>query len=376
MRAYVQIRSNDQPPPNSGHTDEPLDEAALAEELFSPEGLTNDANTFHERDVVMRIASAYRQGLSADAVRAMAKQVMEHGQVVEISGTSDRRFTTQELLDREQQIISLVEQGREQAVAVLTPAQVGPALSELPFELSEEQMGVLLGIAKSGNQIDTVEALAGTGKTTTANAVRLAYEAAGYQVIGAAPTGRAQTELFERAGIKDARTIDSWLVAMDNHPHGPDAVFAFATGTGSGARRQPAVMILDEAGMAHTRKSARILQAAVNAGLKVVAVGDSGQLSSVGAGGWLGGITRTLHTSFELREVIRQRDAEERRLLAQVHSGRPSDYLGFKQRTGDLQVFDGELSEIEPALLEASITDLPAKRDELAAAGHSPLTPC
>ncbi|HUA89141.1 MAG TPA: MobF family relaxase, partial [Steroidobacteraceae bacterium] len=294
--------------------DTPLDEAALADELFSPEGLTDNANTFHERDVVMRIAAAYRQGLTVPEIRKMARRVMEHGQVVEIPDTNDRRFTTRELLEREEQIISLAEAGRGQGVAVLTPAQVATALAGLPFQLSEEQMGVLLSVAGSGNQIDTVEALAGTGKTTTANAVRLAYEAAGYKVIGAAPTGRAQTELLERAGITEARTIDSWLLAMEKHPHGPAAVFAFATGSGARARPQAAVMVLDEAGMAHTRKSAQIIQAAVDAGIKVIAVGDSGQLASVGAGGWLGAITRLLG-SYELREVMRQRDAEERRLL-------------------------------------------------------------
>ena len=349
--------------------DEAIDEVALADELFSPEGLTNDANTFHERDVIMRIAAACRQGLTVAEIRAMARRVLAHGQVVAIPDTNDRRFTTAELLEREAQIIDLAEAGRDQGVAVLTPAQVAPALAGLPLQLSEEQMRVLLGVAGSGNQIDTVEALAGTGKTTTANAIRLAYEAAGYKVIGAAPTGRAQTELLERAGITDARTIDSWLLAMDRHPHGPDAVFAFAAGSGASARRQPAVMVLDEAGMAHTRKSAHIIQAAVDAGIKVIAVGDSGQLSSVGAGGWLGAITRILG-SHELREVMRQRDAEERRLLAQVHHGQPKEYLAYKQRTDDLQVFDGELEEIEAAILEASITDLLAKRDQLAEAGR------
>lgn len=349
--------------------DAPLDEVALADELFSPEGLTNDANTFHERDVIMRIAAACRQGLTVAEIRAMARRVMAHGQVVAIPDANDRRFTTAELLEREAQIIDLADAGRDQSVAVLTPAQVAPALAGLPFQLSDEQMRVLLGVAGSGHQIDTVEALAGTGKTTTANAIRLAYEAAGYKVIGAAPTGRAQTELLERAGITDARTIDSWLLAMDRHPHGPDAVFAFATGGGASARRQSAVMVLDEAGMAHTRKSAHIIQAAVDAGIKVIAVGDSGQLSSVGAGGWLGAITRILG-SHELREVMRQRDAEERRLLAQVHHGQPKEYLAYKQSSGDLRVFDGELEEIEAAILDASITDLLAKRDELAEAGR------
>jgi ATP-dependent exoDNAse (exonuclease V) alpha subunit len=74
-------------------------------------------------------------------------------------------------------------------------------------------------------------------------------------------------------------------------------------------------MILDEAGMAGTRVSARILEAAVAAEVKVVALGDSGQLASVHAGGWLGALSRQVG-SWELREVMRQRDPQERRARA------------------------------------------------------------
>ena len=52
--------------------------------------------------------------------------------------------------------------------------------------------------------------------------------------------------------------------------------------------QKPAVLILDEATMAHTRLSASVITAAVESGVKVVAIGDSGQLSSVQAGGWFG----------------------------------------------------------------------------------------
>jgi hypothetical protein len=58
----------------------------------------------------------------------------------------------------------------------------------------------------------------------------------------------------------------------------------------------------------------------------VIAIGDSGQLSSVQAGGWLGSLTERLG-SHELREVMRQRDPRERHLLAQVRRGDPTDYL-------------------------------------------------
>jgi ATP-dependent exoDNAse (exonuclease V) alpha subunit len=56
----------------------------------------------------------------------------------------------------------------------------------------------------------------------------------------------------------------------------------------------PVVLILDEAGMASTRETARVMAHAQAAGVKVIAIGDSGQLSSVQAGGWLGSLTERL----------------------------------------------------------------------------------
>ena len=181
----------------------------------------------------------------------------------------------------------------------------------LERKLSDEQERAVSAIATAGHRIDTVEALAGTGKTTSAAALRQLYERAGYRVIGAAPTGRAVRELKERAGIGESRTLDSWALKLAADP----TALSFATLTDTGVRRQPAVMIIDEAGMAHTRLSARVIHDALAAEVKVIAIGDSGQLSSVQAGGWLGALSRRLG-SHELREVMRQRDPRERRLLA------------------------------------------------------------
>ena len=67
--------------------------------------------------------------------------------------------------------------------------------------------------------------------------------------------------------------------------------------------------------------------------MKVIAIGDSGQLSSVQAGGWLGSLTKRLG-SHELREVMRQRDPRERQLLSQVRRGAPADYIAEKNGAG------------------------------------------
>src|SRR5450755_1643925 len=74
------------------------------------------------------------------------------------------------------------------------------------------------------------------------------------------------------------------------------------------------------------------------------AFGDSGQLSSVPAGGWLGSLTRRLG-SYELREVMRQRDPRERRLLAHVHRGDPAGYIEHKLAVGELHLSTGITAE-------------------------------
>jgi conjugative relaxase-like TrwC/TraI family protein len=311
----------------------------LAGRLFSPAGLTATRNTFHDRDVVIGVAEAFRQGAAAGEVLALAGEMVAREQAVEIPDERelDRRYTTAELLDAEKLIVERAREGRGRDAGVVDPADVDGALAGLERGLTGEQEHAIRAIAAGGHRVDTVEALAGTGKTTSAAALRRVYERAGYRVIGAAPTGGAVRELKERAGIGEARTLDAWALKLAADP----TTLAFAELTATGVRRQPAVLIIDEAGMAHTRLSARVIDDALEADIKVVAIGDSGQLSSVQAGGWLGALTRELG-SHELREVMRQQDPRERRLLAHVHRGEPDEYLAVKTGRGELRVFDGE----------------------------------
>jgi ATP-dependent exoDNAse (exonuclease V) alpha subunit len=215
-------------------------------------------------------------------------------------------------------------------------------LAALPRRLTDQQAGVVAGIAASGNRIDVLEALAGTGKTTCAEALGEVYERAGYRVIGAAPTARAVRELKERAGIGESRTLDGWagLVAIN-----PDGLLLRDPASTAEEAAQT-VLIIDEAGMANTRVSANVIDRAIAANVKVIAIGDSGQLSSVRAGGWLGALSRRFG-SFELREVMRQRDPAERRALAKLHRGEPESYLEPKRARGELHVFSGEYPGVE-----------------------------
>ena len=329
-------------PPRPG-----IPERRLAGELFAPSGLTANKNTFHRRDVVVAVASAHGDGANADRVAELAERMLQETEVVPVTQGLDPRFTTRELIAAENLIVEHAEQGRCRDAGLLDERHVIQALHRLG--LSEEQRTVVCAIAGSGNRVDTIEALAGTGKTTCAGALRAVYEQAGYRVLGAAPTARAARELKERAAIDDSRTLDGWALKLAADP---EALW-FARLSGAQAQRQPAVLIIDEAGMAHTRVAADVIDRAMAADAKVVAIGDSGQLSSVQAGGWLGALTRRLGSE-ELRQVMRQRDPAERRALAKVHRGEPRTYLNLKRSRGELRMFAGAEpgANAERALIE------------------------
>jgi hypothetical protein len=168
--------------------------------------------------------------------------------------------------------------------------------------------------------VSVIQALAGTGKTYTAGVLRELYERAGFEVLGVAPTGRAARELADEARVA-ARTLDRLLIDWKRFQE---------------QLPRRCVVILDEAGMAATRPTARLLEAAERMGAKVIAIGDPGQLASVQAGGWLGVVGRSLGI-VRLTQVVRQRDVEERRALAALHAGEPGPYLNWAQRAGRIE---------------------------------------
>jgi hypothetical protein len=190
-----------------------------------------------------------------------------------------------------------------------------------------------------------IEALAGTGKTYTAGVLRHVYQQAGYDVVGVAPTGRAVRELAEEAGIP-SRTLDSLLGSLERGYVLP----------------VDSVVVLDEAGMAPTRQTAALLEAAQGAGCKVIAIGDPGQLHSVQAGGWMRAVGRKVGT-LRLSEVLRQRDPLERRALAALHDGAPGRWLEWAREHERVEFGSGR------ELVDRAVSDWRAATAEHGLAG-------
>jgi ATP-dependent exoDNAse (exonuclease V) alpha subunit len=179
-------------------------------------------------------------------------------------------------------------------------------------------------IATDGRSLSVLQALAGTGKTRVLATLADVYLAAGYRVIGVAPTGRAARELSDAAGIP-AFTIHRLVCDLEE----------------SGGFAPRTVVLFDEAGTAPTRPSSALLAHADRADAKVIVTGDSGQLPPVAAGGWFAAVAQMLDGP-ELRDVMRQRDPAERDALDALHDGDPGPYLELKHEQGALTVHERE----------------------------------
>ena len=311
---------------------ESVDERGVGDHLASAEGLTERANTFDERAVLQEFAASAEAGALVGEVRARAGRFAEREDVIP---TRLGEMTTTELVECERRLIEAAV-GRAGERSGLVDSRIADrAIASGEASLTDEQAAAVRATVCCGHGVTVIEALAGTGKTYTAGALRRVYERAGCEVIGVAPTARAARELSERAGIA-SRTLDRLLIELERL---------------GDELPQRCVVVLDEAGMAPTRLSARLLQAAERAGVKVIAIGDPGQLASVQAGGWLAAVGRTLG-AVRFTEVMRQRDPAERRALAALHDGVPRRYLQWAERAGRIQTFNKRARACERAVSE------------------------
>jgi conjugative relaxase-like TrwC/TraI family protein len=308
------------------------DELTLGDRLAGPHGLTERANSFDERVVLQEFAAAAGQGASVDEIRAQAGRFTRRPDVL---ATELGEFTTLDLVACERRLIASAVGRAAEGVGILDTRAVDRVIARAERPLTADQTAVVREITARGRGVEVVEALAGTGKTYTAGVLRELYEHAGYEVLGVAPTGRAARELTERAGIA-SRTLDRLLIDLDE--------------LGDTLSKR-CVVVFDEAGMAATRTTARLLEAAERAGAKVVAIGDPGQLASVQAGGWLRAVGRELG-ALRLTEVMRQRDPGERRALAALHDRIPDRYLDWATRAGRIDTFDDAAGARERAIVE------------------------
>jgi hypothetical protein len=298
--------------------------------LAGPAGLTEKANTFDERAVLRAHAQAARQGASVGQLRERAADFASRGDVTHVRRGE---MTTAELVGVERALIASAQGRMRDGTGRVDEATAVRAIAVCEREMTSEQRAAVLAAVTSGDGVQVIEALAGTGKTYTAGVLAHVYRQAGYRVLGVAPTGRAARELNDEAGIP-SRTLASIVLRIGNGAELP----------------RGCVVILDEAGMAATRETAALLAAAQRARAKVVAIGDPGQLRPVQAGGWMRALGRRVGV-LKLSAVMRQRDHAERGALRLLHEGAPGGWLEWARRRRRVEL-GGDGASLDAALRE------------------------
>lgn len=178
----------------------------------------------------------------------------------------------------------------------------------------------------------------GTGKTTTVRGIIAALD--GKKVILAAPTGRAAKRMTESTGA-EASTLHRLL------EYSPEGGFL----RNADRALEGDAIIVDEASMLDTRLAAALMEA-VPRDMKVILVGDTDQLPSVGAGNVLRDLLDSgLVPVANLTEVYRQaQDSDIVKNAYRVNGGREPELGGH----GDFRFFD----ERTPASIAEAVKEL------------------
>jgi hypothetical protein len=321
---------------------DPKAEHLVEDRLAGPLGLTELQNTFDRRAVLRALAEDAQQGARIGRLVKRGDRFAERQDVLR---TEPGEMTTAELVAIERRLIAAAQGRAAEGTGRIDPQVAARAIEGCGRMLNEGQCKAVEATVSSGHGVQVIEALAGTGKTYTAGVLRHVYQQAGYEVVGVAPTGRAVRELAEEAGIP-SRTLDSLLGSLER---------GYVLPAGG-------VVVLDEAGMAPTRQTAALLEAAQGAGCKVIAIGDPGQLHSVQAGGWMRAVGRKVGT-LRLSEVLRQRDPLERRALAALHDGAPGRWLEWAKEHERVEFGSGR------ELVDRAVSDWRAATAEHGLAG-------
>ena len=189
----------------------------------------------------------------------------------------------------------------------------------------------------------------GTGKTTTLNAIIHILKQAGQRVFLAAPTGRAAKRMSELTG-EEAKTIHRMLqVDWDERD---EPVF-------TRNERNPLecdCLVIDELSMVDDYVFESVLRA-LPLSCRLILVGDSDQLPSVGAGNVLGDLIASgLFPTVQLKEIFRQ--SMESLIVTSAHRIVEGKLPELRRRDSDFFF----LSEDDVARAAKLIVDLCARR--------------
>jgi conjugative relaxase-like TrwC/TraI family protein len=257
----------------------------------------------YEREAVVDerilMRDALRRGMGEATfaqVRAEFEARTERGEFRQLTGSkhaTSRSFTTPETIAHERANVAHVLSGRNAFQPIATEEKAKEQAASRSF-LNKAQRTVILEVLTSRDRVHGLQGLAGTGKTTTLEAIREGAEKNGYVVEGFAPTSRAAGQLRE-AGVS-ATTLQSFLVRGGR-------------GQTTGDPNSRHLYLLDESSLASTQQMKGFLDK-IQPQDRVLVIGDTQQHQGVEAGKPFQQMQDGGMKTAQLDQIMRQKDPE------------------------------------------------------------------
>ena len=299
--------------------------------------ITGEKSVFDRRDVARTLHRYINDDVQAFQnafAKVMASPVLVELQAERIDPATGEielaRYSTREMVEIESGMIKSAQRmhaahgygvdRRHVAGAIeRQDLAIQRSAGDVSARLSDEQRQAIEHVT-GPERIAAVVGFAGAGKSTMLAAAREAWEAEGYQVHGAALSGKAAEGLEESSGIQ-SRTLASWSRGWDND---------------RGTLGRGDVLVIDEAGMVGSRQLARFVGEVEARGAKIVLVGDHEQLQAIGAGAPFRAITEEIGHA-ELSEIRRQRVDWQREASVAFATHRTAEGLAAYRDRGDIR---------------------------------------
>jgi Ti-type conjugative transfer relaxase TraA len=281
--------------------------------------MTQQRATFKGRD----LERALSKQIGSEFTRAQfAEKVLTHPDAVKLADEAKgriTRYTTRTVLEAESQVLraadALARADRHEVAAAIRHAVLG----RKEFVGITREQSEAFRHATGAGALALIDGQAGTGKSYTIDAIRQAYEAEGYHVIGLGPTN-VVAEDMRAGGFTRSATVHSEL---------------FKLNSGRTSWNERSIVILDEAAMIDTKLMAQLAAHAQRAGAKLILVGDDRQLSSIDRGGMFG-VLKDRYGAAELAQVRRQNKNDDKRAAELLAEGNFHTALGMYEAKGSI----------------------------------------
>ena len=272
-----------------------IDRAELLKELMA----SQSCSTAHEALAAI-CAKAMGRWSAAECLKETDRFMSSEGVVrLGVAEGFAEVFTSKATQKMEARVSQLVGSGELERAHQISRKKVDLEFDRLESELEaaigvkvslEQQRQAALYVCAESGQHAFVEGWAGVGKTTMLKAAGRAYQSAGFSPIGCCQSAAAAQNLERETGIP-SRTIASLMLALRQ---------------GRARLHERSILVLDEAGMVGSREFSALQEAILEAGGKLVCVGDPKQLQPIEGGGIFSSLMRQ-HGKAEISSVQRQR---------------------------------------------------------------------